>query len=73
MKQKNDIEKIANELFSGGEIKSSNIANNDSRRIKVIGRALDIPFSIFALVVDKASLNSKGLGYKKSFLRLEFH
>lgn len=52
------IDKIRKEDFRGTEIKSKNIKGNCMRREKIIKKTLDLPYSIFALVVDKRTVFS---------------
>lgn len=52
------IDKIRKEDFRGNEIKSKNIKGNCERREKIIKKTLDLPYSIFALVVDKRTVFS---------------
>lgn len=52
------IDTIRKEDFRGNEIKSKNIKGNCTRREKIIKKTLDLPYSIFALVVDKRTVFS---------------
>lgn len=61
------IEDIARQYFSGGEIKSSNIGKNDERRLKILKEMVEIDFQLFAVVVDKRALKGEGFKYKESF------
>lgn len=63
------IEQIRIKYFQKGEIKSSKVGNDDNRRIKVLTELLRVNFHIYALIVDKKELKSKGLAYKKTFYK----
>lgn len=52
------IDKIRKEDFRGNEIKSNKIKGKCLRREKIIKKTLDLPYSIFALVVDKRTVFS---------------
>lgn len=76
IKDKNDlpaieaqIEEIRRLNFQTGEIKSSKVANNHSRRLKILNELIKVNFSIFAVVIDKRSLHGEGFNYKKSFYK----
>lgn len=56
---------IRKEEFNGNEIKSNGIKGNHKRRKRVLGKALNLPFHIFALVVDKRVIFSDH-GIKRS-------
>lgn len=59
--------------FQTGEIKSSKIGKNDTRRLRVLADLHDIPFYIFSVCVDKKkcveNMSIKGLQYKKTFYK----
>lgn len=59
--------------FQTGEIKSSKIAGEHNRRLRILSELQDIPFSIFSVCVDKKkcleSMSMKGLQYKKTFYK----
>ena len=64
------VEDIAIKYFSGGEIKSSNIGKKVDRRKMVLSETLKLPYSIFALAIDKRLLiDYPGLKYKQSFYK----
>lgn len=63
------VEEIRKKHFQTGEIKSSRIAANHNRRIKILKDLLKLEFSIFSVVIDKRQLNSEGFQYKKSFYK----
>lgn len=62
------IDKVAREMFSGGEIKSSKIGSDHNRRIKVLHELKKIDFKYIALIVDKNSL-TEGFNYRRSFVK----
>jgi hypothetical protein len=55
--------------FQTGEIKSSNVAQNHTRRKKILRDIAKLDISVFAVIVDKRQLFGKGFGYKKSFYK----
>lgn len=62
------IDKIRKEDFRGTEIKSKNIKGNCKRREKIIKKTLDLPYNIFALVVDKRTIfSSHGITKNKKY------
>ncbi len=61
------VEAIAQAKFSGGEIKSSSVGNNDRRRQEILRDILGLDFKIFALVVDKRELTTEGFRWSGSF------
>lgn len=52
------VAEIRKHNFSGSEIKSKNIGGNNKRRNKIIKKTLELPYSIFALIVDKRTVFS---------------
>lgn len=65
-----EMEKIRTHNFQIGEIKSSKIGKNHKRRLKIINEIVDLPFSIFPVVIDKRDCQRMaGLKYKKSFYK----
>lgn len=72
--RRNEVEKqadiISKNFFSGGEMKSRNIANNDERRIRILSEFANIDFKFYAIVIDKEKIYpDSGLGYKRSFYK----
>ncbi|QES89108.1 DUF3800 domain-containing protein [Rhizosphaericola mali] len=63
------VEKIREKYFQKGEIKSSKVGANYSRRIKILNALLELNFSIYAVVIDKQKLYSEGFKYKQSFYK----
>lgn len=57
--------------FTGTEIKSSSIGNNNKRRARIISQLLPIEFRVIGLIADKqAFINGSPLTeYKKSFIK----
>ncbi|MBP1617956.1 MAG: hypothetical protein H6Q14_1783 [Bacteroidetes bacterium] len=64
-----DLEKIRVINFQQGEIKSSKVGDNDSRRIRILKEICSLDFTIYAVIVDKRQLYSEGFRYKKSFYK----
>ena len=61
---------IRDRYFPKGEIKSSKIGKKHNRRKKILEETLEIPYQIFAIVVNKESLKDwNGLSFKKSFYK----
>ena len=64
------LEDIRKKYFQTGEMKSSSIGKNHSRRAKILSDILKLDFSIFPVVIDKnGCIHMKGLQYKKSFYK----
>lgn len=56
--------------FQTGEIKSSGVGNNNTRRAKILAAVNNLDFKFYAVCVDKEKINKdSGLQYKKSFLK----
>jgi disulfide oxidoreductase YuzD len=62
-----DIRKKHN--FQTGEIKSSGVGQNHSRRKRIIEDIAKLDISVYAVVVDKRKLSGEGFNYKKSFYK----
>lgn len=66
-------EELRKKHFQTGEIKSSKVGKDNSRRLRIIADLQDIPFSIFTVCVDKKkcieNMSMKGLQYKKTFYK----
>ena len=66
-------EALRKKHFQTGEIKSQKVAGNHNRRKRIIDDMADIPFSIFAVCIDKKncleSMSIKGIQYKKVFYK----
>lgn len=64
------VESIRKKYFQTGEIKSSHISSNHTRREKILSEVQKLPFTVFSVVFDKQALiASKGLRYKQSFYK----
>ncbi|MFD0792057.1 DUF3800 domain-containing protein [Mucilaginibacter litoreus] len=63
------IEQIRSKHFQTGEIKSKKVADNHSRRTKILKEILELDFSIYAVIVDKRKLEGEGFKYKPSFYK----
>ncbi len=55
--------------FQTGEIKSSGVAGNHKRRIKILDDISKLDISVYAVIVDKRKLQGQGFSYKKSFYK----
>ncbi|MGV3459159.1 MAG: DUF3800 domain-containing protein [Flavobacterium sp.] len=65
-----DIETIRlKHNFQTGEIKSSGVGQNHSRRKRILEDIAQLDISIYAVVIDKRKLNGKGFSIKKSFYK----
>jgi biotin operon repressor len=65
-----DIDEIRRKHnFQTGEIKSSGVGPNHSRRIRILEDIAKFEISIYAVIVDKRQLFGKGFGVKKSFYK----
>lgn len=63
---------VVDKYFNGTHIKSSNIHNDDKghiKRLNIISDFSSIQHYVVVLLVDKAKIESHGLGYKKSFIK----
>ena len=63
------LEKIRKTNFQTGEIKSSKVGTNDTRRLKIVAELSSLDYHIFSIVVDKTKLTSEGFQYKGSFYK----
>lgn len=63
------IDEIRKRHFQTGEIKSLNVASNDTRRLKILSDFNDIDYHIFSIVIDKRKLKGEGFNYKESFYK----
>lgn len=64
------VESIRQKYFQTGEMKSSRVGKNHSRRKRILAELLPLSFTVFSVVFDKRQLvNSKGLRYKSSFYK----
>ena len=61
---------ISQKLFSGGEMKSSNIGNNRARRQRVINEIAKLDFKHYSQVIDKSKiLTESGLRFRRPFVK----
>lgn len=63
------LDAVRRRHFQTGEMKSSTVGTNDSRRIRILKDLIEIDFHIFAVVADKRLIYGEGLTYKESFLK----
>lgn len=64
------VKRISDNYFSGAELKSSKVGNNQKRREKILLELAAVNFKYYAYVVDKANIyKESGLKYKKSFYK----
>ncbi len=67
---KNEINRIRKKHnFQTGEIKSSGVAKNHSRRKRILQDIAKLNISVYAVIVDKRKLKGNGFKYKKSFYK----
>jgi hypothetical protein len=64
-----ELEKIRKLNFQTGEIKSSKVGGNDTRRLNIIAELNALDYHIFSIVIDKTKLTSEGFQYKGSFYK----
>jgi hypothetical protein len=55
--------------FQKGEIKSSGVAGNHTRRKRILEDIAKLDMAIYAVVIDKRKLTGEGFNYKKSFYK----
>lgn len=63
------VEVIRKRYFQTGEIKSSKVGPNHTRRIKILSELIKLDFTIYAIVVDKRRLFGEGFKYKGTFYK----
>lgn len=68
-KIESQIEVLRKKYFQTGEIKSSNVADNDTRRISILKEFDTLNYHVFSIVIDKRELKSEGFNYKTSFYK----
>jgi len=70
---KQQAEEIRKRYFQKGEMKSSNVARNVPRRLRILKELKELPFQIFSIVIKKQgclnNMSMKGLYYKKPFYK----
>lgn len=55
--------------FQTGEMKSSGVAQNHTRRKRILEDIAKLDITIYAVIVDKTKLDGKGFAIKKSFYK----
>jgi len=65
------IDIIRSKFFSEGEMKSSNVSKNHTRRFEILRELVKLDFKVFCLVVDKQKIyeDSAIMDFKKSFMK----
>jgi len=63
------VEEIRKNNFQIGEMKSSKLKDNDTRRLKVLKELNQVDYHIFSVVIDKRKLKGEGFNYKGSFFK----
>lgn len=63
------VEEIRKANFQVGEMKSSNLKDNDTRRLKVLHELNQVDYHIFSVVIDKRELKGEGFNYKGPFYK----
>lgn len=63
------VEKIRAKYFQTGEIKSSKIKDNHTRRKIILNEIVKLKFNVYSVVVDKTKLYGEGFKFKKSFYK----
>ncbi len=67
---KSEVEKIRVKHFQTGEMKSSSIGVNHTRRKHILGELMALPFNVFVFVADKHKIGeNSGLRYKQPFYK----
>lgn len=64
-----EVEAVRKKYFQTGEMKSSSVGNNDSRRKQILTELSNIDFHIYSCVIDKKQLKTRGFTYKQSFYK----
>ena len=65
----NGVENIRGKYFQTGEIKSSKIKDNHTRRKIILNEIVKLKFNVYSVVVDKTKLYGEGFKFKKSFYK----
>ncbi|WP_445430701.1 DUF3800 domain-containing protein [Chryseobacterium indoltheticum] len=65
----NGVENIRAKYFQTGEIKSSKIKDNHTRRKIILNEIVKLKFNVYSVVVDKTKLYGEGFKFKKSFYK----
>jgi hypothetical protein len=65
-----EMEKVRQKYFLTEEMKSSKIENNDNLRIQILNDIKDLPFHVYAYVIDKRKIREdSGVTFKKTFIK----
>lgn len=68
--QRAATENIRKEFFQTGEMKSSGVADNDERRIRILRAINTLRIRTFTMIIDKKELSrASGLAWKGSFFK----
>ena len=68
-KLESELEIIRKTNFQTGEIKSSKVGSDDTRRLRIISELNSLDYHIFSIVIDKRELKGEGFQYKGSFYK----
>lgn len=66
---KANIATIKTQFFQGSEIKSSQVAKNDGRRMQILTALINMNFHFYSIIIDKSKLISEGFSYKQSYYK----
>ena len=67
---RNEIDVVRKKYFGNGEIKSSSISKDHSRRFRILNEVIKHDFRVFSVVIDKQRIfKDTGLDFKKSFIK----
>lgn len=55
--------------FQTGELKSSKVGKNHTRRLAILEDLVKLDLSVYAVIIDKRELYGEGFTYKKSFYK----
>jgi hypothetical protein len=65
-----EMEKVRQKYFLTEEMKSSKIENNDNLRIQILNDIKDLPFHVYAYLIDKRKIREdSGVTFKKTFIK----
>src|SRR5690606_1228137 len=63
------VDEIRGKHFQQGEMKSSKLKDNDTRRLMVLKDLNKLDFHIFSVVIDKRELKGEGFNFKGPFFK----
>lgn len=67
---RNEVDKIRCKYFGNGEMKSSRISRDHSKRFKIIQDLIQLDFQILSIIIDKRKIYpDSGLTYKKTYYK----